>query len=417
MEFDPKVARGYAEKIARPRLVGTTGEAETAQEIESCFARFGYQVDRQDFQFNDALNSAIKFEIILGQLLIILTFISQGFFPSLAGGIAILILVLLGLIPRINRRLMTASIVRDYLTTPPLADRIARRVGGRYSTTNLIARHLSEDPRTGMPHLILSAHYDSKSQSFSLLLRVAFFSLLIFGAVLFSVLAIIGLFGIETHRIGVWIGALAVFSGIPLLLLQVGNNSAGAIDNASGVGLLLHLAEVLAEADSIHRDLDLTFLVTGAEEMGLMGANAYMQETLERLKGQARGRGLMVLNFDGIGGKGFLNIVGGSSSNPGSAVPEGTRATQLLRKCCAESGIQVRSVNLPGLMLDHMPFANADLDAVSLVVVGKSARRVHTPEDTIARLYERSFKQVGQVTLCLIDELLKESGRATPKSL
>ena len=42
------------------------------------------------------------------------------------------------------------------------------------------------------------------------------------------------------------IGILVIISGIPLLFLNYGNESAGAIDNASGLGLVLHLAALLA---------------------------------------------------------------------------------------------------------------------------------------------------------------------------
>jgi hypothetical protein len=52
---------------------------------------------------------------------------------------------------------------------------------------------------------------------------------------------------------------------------------------------------------------------------------------------------------------------------------------------------------LVGALFDHMPFAEAGLDAISLVTTGAAARRVHTPGDSADQLSEEGFRKAGEV--------------------
>jgi hypothetical protein len=124
--------------------------------------------------------------------------------------------------------------------------------------------------RDELPHLYLVAHYDSKSQRMPLVVRIALFMLAISAGLMLVVLTLFGIFTVLYLPIGL----LALAAAIPLLFLDVGNNSPGAIDNASSVGLVLHLAEVLAQRADWQNKLRLTILIPSAEEMTLMGSVA-----------------------------------------------------------------------------------------------------------------------------------------------
>ncbi len=71
----------------------------------------------------------------------------------------------------------------------------------------------------------------------------------------------------------------------------------GADDNASGVAVLLALAEGLGKLSPEHRPHDLVFVAFGAEEMGLLGSKALV----EGLSDVDRGQILTMLNFDMVG--------------------------------------------------------------------------------------------------------------------
>ena len=72
-----------------------------------------------------------------------------------------------------------------------------------------------------------------------LVVRITLFMLAIIAGL---ILVVLTLFEVSTV-LYLPIGLLALAAALPLLFLDVGNTSPGAIDNASSVGLVLHLAE------------------------------------------------------------------------------------------------------------------------------------------------------------------------------
>ena len=78
--------------------------------------------------------------------------------------------------------------------------------------------------------------------------------------------------------------------------------SPGAVDNASGVGMVLAMAEYFAEEGAPKR-LRLGFLITAAEETGLHGAEAYAHE-LSQKPGK-----VAVFNLDMVGAGSCLQVV------------------------------------------------------------------------------------------------------------
>jgi len=73
-------------------------------------------------------------------------------------------------------------------------------------------------------------------------------------------------------------------------------HTVGANDNASGAGVLLSLAARLAAEPLTHTEV--TFLATGAEEVGSVGAKAY----LDRHRGELGN--LSAISIDNVGGRG-----------------------------------------------------------------------------------------------------------------
>jgi Zn-dependent M28 family amino/carboxypeptidase len=201
------------------------------------------------------------------------------------------------------------------------------------------------------------------------------------------------------------IGLLTLAAAFPLLFLDVGNNSPGAIDNASSVGLVLHLAEVFAQRDDWQDKLRLTLLFPSAEELTLMGSVAYVTAHDETLRAHDRSGGLYVLNFDGVGVDGDLYFVGRSHQTQ-----SGDRLSLLarVRSACAELDLPLKRFGFAGALFDHIPFAQRGFDAISLIAVGRASRSVHTPADAIDQLHARGFDQAGRVALRVIDQIIGE---------
>jgi len=185
-----------------------------------------------------------------------------------------------------------------------------------------------------------------------------------------------------------------------LLLVEVGNACPGAIDNASGVGLVLHLADLLTARPDLLQRLRVTLLITSAEEFGLLGAAAYLLQNESRLRQHTRSGGPYILNFDGVGVDGNLYYADAPAQSPGHLVA-------LIREACHELSIPIKKYALPGALFDHTPFAQRRFDAVSLTAIGRATRFVHTPDDTPDKLHVRGFEQAGRVALRVIEKLAK----------
>jgi Zn-dependent M28 family amino/carboxypeptidase len=253
------------------------------------------------------------------------------------------------------------------------------------------------------------AHYDSKSQTISLPARMLLFVILVAGAAGYAFLAFFTQVMPAAGEASLAMGALAVLSGVPLILLTTGNKSPGSLDNASGAGLLVHLAEVLAPREALHERIKITFVATGAEEYALMGARAYLQSQLSPPAGEGRLPDFQLINLDGPGSDGKLNI----SSRWQPAGQGETGLSGLIQRCCEELAIPYTRYSPPALMMDHMPFAEAGLDALTISSFGRSALSVHTRKDTADNLSIKGMDQAGQTVICAVSRLtrvLQDSG-------
>lgn len=376
MEFEAKRALAYAARWARPRRVGTPEHDHVADEIETVLVAAGWRVQREAFCFTAAPDRMLKLLLSAALACVIVTMLWRVWWAAL-----LLPLVAVAFGPLIRRAQIAALNKRSRLG----------RLGAAQRGENLIAEWPGETG-DGRPHLYLVAHYDSKSQRLPLAARIACFVIAASGGLITSALTLLNVAPEATMLAG----AIAALAILPLLTLDVGDRSPGAIDNASGVGLVVHLAEVLAGSRALDR-LRLTILIPDAEEWFVMGASAYVRAHCADL--QREGRRLRVLNFDGIGVDGELHTVGGDGTI-------GLR-TQL-QIAAQEINLPLRKFRFFGALFDHMPFAQQGFDAVSLIAVGAASRSVHTPRDDASRLNVRGFERAGRVTLGVIDQLMKQ---------
>ncbi len=397
MNFNPETALKYAASIARPRRVGCGEDEVVANEIADRLRQFGYRVERQPFEFSTAPNTFLTMIILVDLLLVLAILMLRASMPFAASIAAVLMMLSIVLFSSINRIVQSAAIEMPVPEHP--LRRIERRswrsvLSKRHTTANFIGTRPVEDDGS-LPHLYLVAHYDSKSQRMPLAIRIMLFMVAI-GASL--IVAVLTLFNALTP-IANAASIIAMLAGLPLLFLDIGNQSPGAIDNASSVGLVLHLAECLAQRSDLHDKLRITILIPSAEEMTLMGSAAFVKAHTRQLRQQAR-HGLFILNFDGIGIDGDLYVAGRS---PRRQTHDTVTLLDYMRRACHELRLPLKRFRLVGAMFDHMPFAQHGFDAATLLAVGPASRSVHTRDDSIDKLHVRGFKQAGQVALRMID--------------
>src|SRR3989304_1964625 len=107
MDFDPEVALNYACSIARPRKVGSGEEVVVANELVDRLTRFGWQVERQPFEFSTAPNVVLSLGIALDLLSIAAILLLRDRLPIAASGFAVLILFSIVLAGPLSRSIST----------------------------------------------------------------------------------------------------------------------------------------------------------------------------------------------------------------------------------------------------------------------------------------------------------------------
>jgi hypothetical protein len=411
MAFSPQQALDYARTVAIPRRLGSEGEQVIATGIINRLMGFGYHVEQQPFQFIAALHGWIRLELVAGSLLILAMMTMRAISPWAPTLPAILLLSLIFLVNSLHRWVQSSSLLQGDRSTFPLKVRILYLLGPHFTSTNIVASSPDYSSDDADPHLYLMAHYDSKSQTLPLPIRMTLFTLYILGGFSTSIMTILSLLlpGLDTYIPYFAWGSLLF--GIPLIYMGVGNNSPGAIDNASGVGLILHLAELISADKDLHQGLRVTFLFTSAEEEGLMGAMAYVTINEAVLRGQAQKGGIYFLNFDGVGTQGKL-LLDETSKRPKESL--GGSLGDLLRETCSELEIPISRFPPIGALMDHAPFADHGFEAISLATAGRAAWSVHTRHDTVNKFHSSGFERAGCVALRMIQRLTYKGIRSGP---
>lgn len=217
---------------------------------------------------------------------------------------------------------------------------VPRRISG----TNLIARRLS-----GRPSVWLVAHYDSKGQPVSMLVRLIGFLALVVGLVWLP------LGGGSTLPIVPLALAFAI-----LLHNRVTDRSPGAVDNATA------LVAVFMALDQLPGAAAVGVLFPDAEEYGLVGARALATDRADLFANAA------VINLDGLDDLGRAVAVLHRPGRIGDAVA---------------GALGARRARWLPVIVDGIALARVARECVS--VLKGDARTmvlVHTPLDTAARV-------------------------------
>ena len=214
----------------------------------------------------------------------------------------------------------------------------------------------------GTPTVWLMAHLDTKSQPVSMGIRVLGITgsaLVWIATAAFTVASVFGYVSGDMRALA-WptIGIAGFVTGIPVAASVVGDDSHGALDNASGV------ATALTIASSVPATQSLGVVITSAEELGLAGAKAWVRQR----------RPEYTINFDGVDDAGTLTAMRTRLS---------TRLARAFSSAAAAASVPHRVIRIiPGLLTDAV--ALEDVGLASITVSHGSFRslgRIHRPAD------------------------------------
>ena len=347
--------RYFSEEIG-PRPSGSLETKKAQEYISSLLKKWGYQPLRQEFKFAHH-PSFYSLNILLGIFLLL-----SGWFLQKFPLITLFLPFFISLLP---------TLMRQDVKRRPRTE----------MAENLYA---FSDEDKSKPLLVLAAHIDSapaSSNKFSLLRLFNSKSLTIIQRMAYLI-AIISLFLLLGFTIPIWLFKLAQMGALVIGGVFVLNDiyeqvdtkrqtSPGAFDNASGISVLLCLAEHFSKI-SLNR-LRLCFLFTDAEETGMHGARAFVEEIAVK-----EGK-MALLNLDMVGAGDQLCYVtkeGGlwaKSSDPS--------LNQVLR----DAHPDIRPIRYIMRSGDFAPFLEKGLPAASLETRGSSAaeQAYHHISDTV----------------------------------
>jgi hypothetical protein len=193
----------------------------------------------------------------------------------------------------------------------------------------------------------------------------------------------------------------------------------GAQDNASGVAVLLELARTLPK---LHLPLRLRFVFFGAEEVGLLGSQAYVDRHREDLR-QCE----LVFNMDSVGGKdifidmrdGVRNVAGlggdghlqrretlgkarddfkgrWMSISSTAIAPDSSNVPPWLQNAILDSarGLGYQISPSRGADSDHRTFTNAGIVATDIATSGL---KTHSSEDLPDQIIPMSLEKVARI--------------------
>ncbi len=363
-----------ASALCFPRLAGSPGERAARDKVARAFRDAGLETDLEFFYCSDyAITVAARWAMVPTGFILVAA--------ALAGRLGFwapaMILALLSLLP---------------------AAYVLKRVGEgfndpdrprQYRSANVVGRMAGKD---GAGTVVLMAHYDSKSQVFPIWLRISIFLLSAAGsAALILAVAVCSLLeALKTPCLLTPIilpsALILLMADLSLLFNAVGNKSEGALDNATGVGIITEIATRLAKEKP--EELNVVAAATAAEEIGLCGANAFIEAHAHELDPSST----LFLNFDGCGGDRVLRVLKSHGAPARKIPPDLARA---IKEIADREGIQVKWTTIPaGMATDLFPVKKAGYKGVDFIGMAAGS---HTRGDRIELVKESSLAEYVKV--------------------
>ncbi|MDD5749009.1 MAG: M28 family peptidase [Actinomycetota bacterium] len=375
--FDSEKAFEHIEQLASlRRLPGSDGERKAQDYIRKAGGEIGVQMKGEEFSYSTA-------PLVL-------------FLPI--GCLVLSVLILLGSVLYLLENKYTMIVGLVILVGIYVGfkwsgafETFARR-GGLKKSENLVGKIEGKEPK-GV--VVISAHYDSKSQVMPVMLRAALFILGFLGAIIFGFVFL--LTGTISFADKSSIGNTAVFyiSLIPSILLFMlvfnftGNRSPGALDNACGEGIILEAARALIGEPP--ENFDVLVCSFGCEEAGLCGGINYLLKHEDELKSNKT----FMLNFDipfSPQGRIFLNS--GFEFPP---IFTSRRLNDMVKDVASQMGTEIKGLYLPvGAAADHMPWVKHGIEATSFL---STASCIHSSRDTLEKVDGEALRMCGEILL------------------
>ncbi|MHA1509592.1 MAG: M28 family peptidase [Promethearchaeota archaeon] len=286
--IDEKRLKENLTSFSFPRLSGTDGENKALKLARSKV---------KDLNL-DPLSQPFVFSTFFGRVYPKIAFVS---------GFCILFLLFLGaktiIIPISLAFIALLMVVLLLLTRKPEKIRLRNKLNSENLYVKIRAKHNEKD-NLGEERLarnvLFMCHLDSKGQRFSILGRVRIIRTWVFSGVILVFILILRTYLFTSlyvllHAFGTVTLGVNLVATILFLLNTTNDESKGAIDNSSGIAIVLELLNHYTNPESRLENYNLWFVFTGAEECGTMGIRNFYYKISGINKEQS-----LFFNFDAI---------------------------------------------------------------------------------------------------------------------
>ncbi|MHA1728157.1 MAG: M28 family metallopeptidase [Promethearchaeota archaeon] len=414
-EFDQEHLMDYVKKYSFPRCIGSDGEKKVRRMIFKEFNDIGLKGYREEFLCSLVYSKwLLPISLILFLVLLIITQLLKFFLFEYEYNYIFDLFFIFIFFIEFSYILRKARKPQKFLA------------GKNYFSGNIFAFISSKnykkngfedlydedfDTPSSSGNIIISAHSDSKSQRWTTGVRIKIFryflSILIFlfiGWVLTFALYLITETELKyTTFFSVSITVILIIFSIFLLLNTSGNESPGALDNATGIAIVLALAEHFKSKPLKH--FNLWFTIFGVEEFGQPGATYFV---LKRLRYFKRGH---TFNFN-------IDMVGESSDNHVALIefrgfrkkPVDPFMMNVIRQSSKELGLKVFGFPLlTGARTDRRIFTKFGYAGIDFTSI-HAGKWSHSAQDTIDKINPDILQQTCEIisrSAQKIDEILK----------
>lgn len=381
--FDKEKLYNYVKTFSFPRLTGTEGEEKAVELTIDCFKNIGFtesQIHKESFEFSDFYSTTLM------KLIMVIT-LTFSLFILLFVYISLYLTIFI-----VGAMTIFVFLIIKGLKHPEDPGFWGEYYGSTISATNVYVKIPAKIlPEEKAGNIIISAHLDSKSQTFKTFWRIFFYRIWLYGGIFlggFLVLLFIRTFTIIKIsllfvRTGMWIFTIIVaISNIFLMSINTHNKSSGSLDNATGMSVVFELSKYFKKYKL--NNFNTWFCQFSAEELGTMGSRFFVNNHEENF---VKGR-IFQINLEMISCASqkknqieYLNSYG--------VLPRKKIAPLLckyLDKAAHDENIKIKGFHISiGAHTDSVPFHLRGYDSIDLVT-RDAGKYTHTKLDTPDRV-------------------------------
>ena len=377
--FNSEKLYDYVRIFSFPRLAGTEGEQKAVELTIDCFRNIGFtesQIQKESFEFSDFYSTTLI------KLITVIT-LTFSLFILLFAYINLYITIFI-----VGSMTLLVFLIVKGLKHPEHPGFWGEYYGSTISATNVFVKIPAQTlPEERAGNIIISAHLDSKSQTFKTFWRILFYRIWLYGGILLA--GFLFLLFIRTYTIikidllfvgtGLWIFTILVsISNIFLMSINTHNKSPGALDNATGMSVVFELSKYFKK--HMLDNFNTWFCQFSAEELGTMGSRFFVNNHEENF---VKGR-IFQINLEMISCAGqkknqieYLNSFG--------VLPRKKIAPLLckyLDNAAHEENVKIKGFHISiGAHTDSVPFHLRGYDSVD-IVTRDAGKYTHTKLDT-----------------------------------